>query len=50
MAGKNSKMCKLAKKGDLKAIVKLGGNPAYVCGKCGRLANDKRNLCKPESF
>ena len=25
-------------------------NPQFVCGKCGRVSNDRIYLCKPVSF
>lgn len=46
------KLCKLRKKIDdfpeeYKALVK---DPKYVCFKCGRSSNSKKNLCKPREL
>jgi hypothetical protein len=44
-------LCKLVKKDFLKDHFKeykaLVKEPEYICKKCGRLAKDKRSLCKP---
>ncbi|MEO8497620.1 MAG: hypothetical protein ABI614_21345 [Planctomycetota bacterium] len=42
-------LCELKKslKGDLAAYILLVRDPSHVCRKCGRVANDKRLLCKP---
>ena len=32
---------------DLKAIRKLVDKPKFICKACGRVANDKANLCEP---
>ena len=32
----------------IKAYKKLVSKPKYVCDKCYRLANKKKNLCSPE--
>ncbi len=46
------KMCDLTKggvkKGDRKAFVKAVTDAAYFCEKCGRVASDKKQLCKPQ--
>lgn len=44
----SKKMCKLAKKGDLKKTAELAKGAKYVCAKCLRAAKDPDNLCKPE--
>ncbi len=45
------KLCRIVKKDYLKKHFNeyeaLVLNPAYICGKCGRASNDKKNLCKP---
>jgi rubrerythrin len=45
------KICKLAKKDfmktNLKEYSKLVKNPLFVCQKCGHVAANKTNLCKP---
>jgi hypothetical protein len=45
------KVCKLVKKdfqkSNLKEFSDLVKNPKFVCQKCGRVANDKKYLCKP---
>ena len=43
-------LCKLQKSLLTKKIehyMKLVDQPTHVCQKCGRVANDKRLLCKP---
>ena len=51
MAGK--KLCKW-KKGDVEddfdELRKIVAKPAYVCRKCGRVADKKKWLCKPEAL
>lgn len=32
---------------DVKEIVKM---PTHICLKCGRVANDKKYLCKPDKL
>lgn len=48
---KKKKLCKLAKKNYLTKHMEeyklLTLEPAYICGKCGRTAKDKKNLHKP---
>ncbi len=47
----DKKFCKLTKKKylktNLKEYMELVKNPKFVCLKCGRVANDKKFLCKP---
>ena len=47
-------LCKLVEKKILKddpaAYLKLVSNPKFVCQNCGRVANSKKTLCKPESI
>jgi hypothetical protein len=44
------KLCKW-KKGDIEKKLKkysgLVSEPQFVCKSCGRVANDKKSLCKP---
>jgi hypothetical protein len=42
-------LCELKKslKADLKSYISLIREPTHVCKKCGRVANNKRLLCKP---
>jgi len=51
---KDKKICKLAKddslEEDLKAFKKLVVDPTHLCLKCGRVANEKKLLCKPEKL
>ena len=44
------RLCELAKAGKIKKIVKLARDPGFVCMKCGRVAGEADNLCKPKSF
>ena len=48
---KGKSLCKLVNdkvlKKDLPAYVRLIDAPRYMCGKCGRAANRKKNLCDP---
>jgi hypothetical protein len=48
---KNKSLCKQvegkALKKDPAAYKKLVDAPRFVCLKCGRAANDKKNLCDP---
>jgi hypothetical protein len=39
------KLCKLAKKDDLKAIAEAAQEGTYICTKCARTASDKKSLC-----
>lgn len=43
-------LCELKKllKADFKTYKQLVCDPSHVCTKCGRTANDKKLLCKPE--
>lgn len=43
-------LCEMKKqlKGDFASYKLLICNPSHVCTKCGRAANDKKLLCKPE--
>jgi Fe2+ or Zn2+ uptake regulation protein len=43
-------MCKLRKKvldDDPEAYMELVNDPHFLCTKCGRVANSKKNICKP---
>lgn len=40
------KLCKLAKKDDLKAIAEAAREGLYICKKCGRTASDEKYLCE----
>jgi hypothetical protein len=47
---RENKLCELTKphnQFDMKKILPLVNNPQYVCRCCGRLANEKENLCNP---
>lgn len=35
---------------DLKRIKKLVKKAKFICKSCGRVANDKKNLCQPTSL
>lgn len=43
-------LCELKKlmKTDFKSYKKLVCDASHVCGRCGRVANDKKLLCRPE--
>jgi hypothetical protein len=47
----SKEMCKLVKEEfhlkKTRQFTKLVGDPAFVCKKCGRVANKKTRLCKP---
>ncbi len=47
-------LCKLVGKKILKenpaAYIDLVSKPKLVCLNCGRVANSKKNLCKPENM
>ncbi len=51
---KEKGLCKLVKEDALekalKDFKKLVENPTHICTKCGRVANDKTFLCKPEKL
>ena len=35
---------------DIKKIAPLADKPKFICKSCGRVANKKRNLCRPVSL
>ncbi len=35
---------------DLKAIASLVNKPKFICKSCGRVANEKKNLCQPKAL
>lgn len=47
-------LCKLVGKKILKkdpvGYIELVSKPRFVCLNCGRVANSKNNLCKPENI
>ena len=47
-------LCKLVGKKVLKdnpkAYLKLVSEPKFICQNCGRVANNKKSLCNPESI
>lgn len=51
---KEKSLCKLVGnkilKKNLEAYSELIRDPNFVCGKCGRAAKDKKNLCEPEKI
>lgn len=50
----SKRLCKLVGsdilEDDLKSYIKLVNKPAYICKKCGRVANSDENLCKPKKM
>ena len=50
-AAENVSLCKLVKKGymdkHLKEYQQLLADPQFICLKCGRVAHDKKSLCRP---
>jgi len=45
-------LCKLKKelKTDIRSYTLLVKSPQYVCDKCGRCANKKKNLCSAQKM
>ena len=45
-------LCDLDKllKNDFAAYAALVDHPNFVCRKCGRAANEKKNLCEPKKI
>jgi hypothetical protein len=45
----SKQLCKLKKqlKGDIREYALLVNQPRYLCQKCGRAANSKKNICSP---
>ncbi|MEZ6090851.1 MAG: hypothetical protein R3C05_23085 [Pirellulaceae bacterium] len=48
----SKELCKLKKslRDDIATYVMLINQPTHVCVKCGRAANNKKLLCKPQSI
>ena len=50
---KNKSICSLGKiniEKEFESLSKLVNKPKHICLKCGRAANEKGNLCKPEKI
>ena len=50
MSKKGKTICKWKKneiEENLPELVKMVGNPKFICGNCGRAAAKKKWLCKP---
>ncbi|WP_319371548.1 hypothetical protein [uncultured Ilyobacter sp.] len=45
---KMCKCCNNLKGKKLEKYIEMTGDGKYVCKKCGRFAEDKKNLCSPE--
>ncbi len=43
----DKKLCKLADKGKIDDLAALAQGAKYICGKCGRVSSQKKNVCKP---
>ena len=43
-------ICELAKQKQLQKIKGFADSPGSICVNCGRVANEKENLCKPVPF
>jgi hypothetical protein len=45
----SKQLCELKKqlKSDIREYALLVNEPCYVCQKCGRAANEKKNVCSP---
>ena len=56
MGGKESRgkhkerLCKLAKAEKFDAIIERSRHPAFICTKCGRVADREEHLCHPRAF
>lgn len=50
----SKKLCKLVSddilENDIKTYTKLVNEARFVCKKCGRVAKDEDNLCKPKAI
>ncbi len=48
------KLCKLSDKKfpekKFETYAALVGSPGFICAKCGRAAESKKNLCKPKEI
>lgn len=44
--GHDNHLCSLIGCEDIEAIAPLVLKPRYICGRCGRAARKKKNLCK----
>jgi len=43
-------LCVLASAGEFEKIKRLAGQPRFICFNCGRVADEKCNLCNPMSL
>ncbi len=46
----NVRICELSSEEDSARIRELTSVPQYMCFGCGRVANEKENLCSPQAF
>jgi hypothetical protein len=50
MSGREKHLCKWDKdriENKLDRLMKIVKDPGFVCGRCGRVANDRKWLCRP---
>lgn len=48
--GHDAHLCALMGCEDIADIAPLVGEARFICGRCGRAAEKKKNLCKPKKL